>query len=160
VRNHIVQELQIQRSVEQKTLLLKRSSPNNLYNQQKIEGELHRIGTERRALINLNYGKRRFVEMGYDCEIYEPGYQTIVDQIRKFQSANMVVGIRGAELANVVWLEEGCKVVVIDNFTDKFGSPAEQIAFARKCSFDSIHVSNDKIHTLDDNLLEQIAGFL
>ena len=160
ISNRICPGINELRGGRKKILVLKRSKPDSRYNLQKTDGELHRIGTERRDLGNLEFGKIQFDKMGYDCEIYEPGYSMLSEQVKTFYSADVVIGIRGAELANVLWLRENSKVIVIDNFNDQQGSPVEQVAKFRNCNYYSIAVSNSKYHTLDENLIDQIVQFL
>lgn len=85
-------------------LILVRSQPTNYY----ITGdaEIKGYGTSRREIVNwrevLDYLKAN----GVLVSAYEPGSHSLGCQIRTFARAKKIVGMRGAEWANVVWCEK------------------------------------------------------
>ncbi|MBO6634781.1 glycosyltransferase 61 family protein [Parvibaculum sp.] len=60
-------------------------------------------GNARRAIRNLADTRRNMRALGFPVIVYEPGAHTLGCQIEVFANACGVVGIRGAEFANLLW---------------------------------------------------------
>jgi hypothetical protein len=90
--------------VEADNLLLVRSEPPSYYinGQAEIQG----YGTSRREITNWRAIQDHLDASGIHATAYEPGCHSLGCQIRAFQRAKKVVGIRGAEWANIVWSDE------------------------------------------------------
>ena len=95
-----------------KYYVLARSSMPDFYaqhGQAKIKG----YGTSRRSLQGISAFIERFNNPALNLARYEPGKQTLVHQIRTFSSASGVIGIKGAEFANLLWAPKDCRVIMI-----------------------------------------------
>ena len=102
------------RDVNHHYLLLKRSNEPSYYNEKDGTAEIKGYGASRRALKNIELAAERLIGKGIPIKIYEPGADSISDQIKTFYAAKGVIGIRGAEAANLIWLKPKSKVVIID----------------------------------------------
>jgi capsular polysaccharide biosynthesis protein len=73
-----------------------------------------------RALINEDQICMRLMDSGF--EAVEPGAMTLEQQIAAFRGAELVVGVMGAALTNIVFCQPGARVVslVPANFPDTF----------------------------------------
>jgi hypothetical protein len=89
-------------------LLLDRSDNHSYYT---TKGETY--GKARRGLLNLEEGFNDLIKKGVPVNIIQPGSHSILYQIEAFNQSKGVIGIRGAEFANLIWLEPGSKVVVL-----------------------------------------------
>lgn len=96
-----------------KILLLKRSAEPDFYRSDGV-AEIARYGVGRRSLSGLNWAKDVLTAAGHAAEIYEPGAHTFFDQVRTFHACRGIVGIRGAELANMLWMKRGAFSVVLN----------------------------------------------
>jgi hypothetical protein len=107
-------------------LLLDRSNQPEYYSDAGA-AEKKGYGKSRRAFTNLQDGCQRLSADGISVSVYEPGGDSIIGQIRKFNASKGVIGLRGAEMANLLWLEPGKKVIVIDTMV---GYPIHLYNFA------------------------------
>lgn len=71
-------------------------------------------GHSRRALLGLEEGQQMLEKRGVTARVFEPGTYSLVTQIRAFYNAKGIVAIRGAELANLLWLKPGREVHIIN----------------------------------------------
>ncbi|MEP0708728.1 glycosyltransferase 61 family protein [Parvibaculum sp.] len=93
-------------------LLLDRSSMPDFY---KPGGgtDSPSYGSARRAIRNLAETRQRMRARGYPVIVYEPGRHELGCQIDVFSNARGVVGIRGAEFANMLWAPAGIPVYML-----------------------------------------------
>lgn len=82
-------------------LLLVRSQPDNYY--VNGDAEIKGYGTSRREIINWPEIMAYLQANGLRISAYEPGKHSLGCQIRTFEKAKKIIGIRGAEWANIVW---------------------------------------------------------
>lgn len=71
-------------------------------------------GTSRRALKNVDQAVDKLRSLGYRISTFEPGDNSLSDQIRTFNQASGIAAIRGAEFAHLIWMEPGTTVVMIE----------------------------------------------
>ncbi|SDP55116.1 glycosyltransferase 61 family protein [Ectopseudomonas guguanensis] len=92
------------KDLESENLLLVRSQPSSYY----VNGgaEIKGYGTSRREITNWREIRDYLAAHGIQIAAYEPGSHSLGCQMRTFQRAKKIVGIRGAEWANVVWCNE------------------------------------------------------
>lgn len=99
---------------EKRDLLILRRSDMPAYYSENGAAKNKGYGNSRRALINLEEGLSYFKEQGLSAIIYEPGQHSFIDQIKTFHQSSGFIAIRGAEFANLLWLEPGSTVVMIN----------------------------------------------
>lgn len=99
--------------VEGKFLLIKRS-PQPSYYDDRRKGEWSGYGTGRRALLGLDEACERLNSKGIDTIIYEPGTHDMACQINHFFRCSGLIGVRGAEFANMFWMRPNAKVILIN----------------------------------------------
>ncbi len=68
-------------------------------------------GSERRELKHVKEGIDDLNQEGYNCLKYESGTHNLQCQINHFSNCSGVIGVRGAEFANMIWMKE--KAIVI-----------------------------------------------
>ncbi|RYG88273.1 MAG: DUF563 domain-containing protein [Alphaproteobacteria bacterium] len=93
-------------------LILRRSAEPEYY---RRDGTATKptYGTGRRAFLGLEEGSVALRDLGYDNLIYEPGAHSLGCQIAHFAQCVGVIGVRGAEFANTLWLPSGATVVLV-----------------------------------------------
>lgn len=94
-------------------LLIERSPPPDYY----LDGggaERPGYGLSRRGIVNWPEVHEHLTRQGIAHARYEPGRHSLACQIARFRGARRIVGIRGAEWANVVWSRPGLRVRVLD----------------------------------------------
>ena len=84
-------------------LLLKRSEEHPFYGPEGA-AEKKNYGVGRRAIANLDVFANQLTAQGFPIHVYEAGRDSLVQQIRTFRLADVVIGVRGAEFANVAWM--------------------------------------------------------
>ena len=57
--------------------------------------------------------KEQLVGLGIPAVIYEPGQHSFRCQVRVFQDAKGIIGLRGAEFANLLWCERPIPIILI-----------------------------------------------
>ena len=74
-------------------------------------------GVGRRSLEGVGAAASVLRGRGYRVRVFEPGAHTLREQIRAFHASKGVIGIVGAELANILWMTPGSKVIVVKPLT-------------------------------------------
>ena len=92
-------------------LFIKRSPAPFYYSSQGASESNY--GTTRRALLDVDDAANYVTSKGILALGYEPGAESITEQIRRFFRSRGMVGIRGAEFANAFWMNPGSTVVLI-----------------------------------------------
>lgn len=96
-------------------------------------------GRKSRRILNLPELKDDLIRRGLDVEIYKPGLHKLCCQINAFSSAKAIVGIRGAEFANLIWAKKGIPVILI-NPEVMMGEPIQKVlAESRKMKYFQIN---------------------
>jgi len=99
-------------------------------------------GRNSRRILNLPELKSELIDRGLDAVIYEPGVHKLCCQISVFRSSNAIVGIRGAEFANLVWARDSIPLILI-NPEKMMGEPIQKrLAMARKMKYFQIDKSD------------------
>lgn len=95
-----------------KHLLLDRSSAPLYY---MTRGPIYRAGygKTRRNVTNVAELSSELAIRGIAHHVYAPGMHTLGCQISVFRGAERISGIRGAEWANLIWIEKPIKVRVL-----------------------------------------------
>jgi hypothetical protein len=141
--------------------LLKRSEEPSYYAREGGRAHTPTYGTTRRSLLGID---RAAVALGRGPQgvaVYEPGRHTLAEQIRAFSRCRGIIAIRGAELANIVWLESGSKVIVINAGTFQlWAPPALGLANLLEIGYAEIEWGEDPYPTLTDDLIERIRAHL
>jgi len=96
-------------------LLIERSAPHKYYDKNGgSEKKGSGYGTSRRSITNWTEVCETLDKRGIDYGLYEPGRHSLGCQIATFCRARRIVGIRGAEWANIVWSQPDLHVRVVD----------------------------------------------
>ncbi|MEM7279434.1 MAG: glycosyltransferase 61 family protein [Pseudomonadota bacterium] len=104
-------------------VLLLRRSPEPAYYAADGTAEIPGYGAERRQLLSLEETALQLRDLGLRTRIFEPGAATLEEQVRAFHAAAGVIGIRGAELANIVWMRPQARVIAIAPLKILLGRP-------------------------------------
>lgn len=97
-----------------KLLVLKRSEEPEFYRKSTGAAEISGYGTGRRALNNPEEIAEELCLINIPATVFEQGRYSLREQIFAYRQAAGVIGIRGAEFANLLWLHQGSRVVLID----------------------------------------------
>lgn len=166
LRSAVINRLQASESMKEVSeydnayLFLIRSGKSALYDLQKSRGNLHRYGAERRALVGIPEGIEYLKEKGYNVVPFESGKYAMWKQIEAFHRCKGIIGIRGAELSNILWMKPQTQSIVIDNFNDGTSSPTRVIAAQIGVHFDEIHTEAGQYPELDQTLLTRIENVI
>lgn len=93
-------------------IILKRSAPPAYY---KDSGEAKNktYGSARRSIIGLEETVSFLNEKKIPTKIFESGKHNILEQIKVFNDCKGVIGVRGAEFANLIWMNPKKKALMI-----------------------------------------------
>lgn len=103
-------------------LVLKRSAMPAFYAPVGA-AETKGYGVGRRALVGIDEAVDVLSQHGVPAAAFEPGAVGLAAQIRAFHSAAGVVGVRGAEWANLLWLRPGRRAFVLTPQAMMRGNP-------------------------------------
>ena len=78
------------------------------------EAEIPLYGTSRRALLGIKEAARHLRQKYIPIRAFEPGKYSLTAQIKVFQRCRGVIGIRGAEFANMIWMQPRSQVLLIE----------------------------------------------
>lgn len=95
----------------EENLLIMRSHPHDFY---LHHAEIKGYGTSRRAIENLQEISNHLVSKGINHILYEPGIHSLGCQIHHFKKSKRIVGMSGAEWANVIWADQDIRVRMTD----------------------------------------------
>jgi len=93
-------------------LILKRSSQPKFYGRGG-KAEIPTYGTGRRALMGIEEAAEYLSNKNIPVKIFEPGRFSLTEQINVFQHCKGIVGIKGAEFANLIWMKPQSKVILL-----------------------------------------------
>ncbi len=93
-------------------LLLRRSAQPDFYRPGGA-AEIAYYGSGRRAIAHLDRLAADLTTAGLPVRIYEPGAHSLREQISTFAKARGIIGIRGAEFANVLWMKPGAQALML-----------------------------------------------
>jgi len=74
-----------------------------------------RTPTQNRVLTGDEVLKEQLIGVGIPTVIYEPGQHSFRCQVRVFQDAKGLVGLRGAEFTNLLWCEGSIPIIFIQH---------------------------------------------
>lgn len=109
VRNRIELPL-IRGGINERILIIDRATSERFYHEHG--SETHMSGKERRHVPNLGQVKEA-IDSERSVEIIDFAQLTPQEQIRKAESATVLIGQHGAGLAHMIWLAPGSHVVEI-----------------------------------------------
>jgi hypothetical protein len=94
-------------------ILLLCRSPEPEYYSEKGGAEAKKYGASRRTLVEIDKSFEYFKSKGHNIRLYEPGADTLIEQIKTFYASDVVIGIKGAELSNTFWMKPGAKMFIV-----------------------------------------------
>ncbi len=121
-------------------LVLKRSSQPKFY-KVGMKAEVPTYGTARRKLIGIEDAVQNLRNNGISINIFEPGNHTLIEQIISFQNCKGIVGIRGAEFANLIWMKPKSKVILVQPINIK--KPLVQKTLAKLLELNYFEIVSD-----------------
>lgn len=77
------------------------------------EAEIPKYGTSRRALTGIHEAAQELRRRGIRAQVFEPGRYSLTEQIQVFRHCRGIVGIKGAEFANLIWMRPGSRAILI-----------------------------------------------
>ena len=159
VLNWIEQGLNIEHLdiYDNKFLLLKRSPPPPSY-QQDGGWTVRNYGSSRRGLMGLENAVKLINDNGIPCVIFEPGAFSLPEQIAVFHRCRGVIGIYGAEFANLIWMKPKSKAIVINPRDGS--SPSIVIAPELDVFYKEIPHPPESYPELAGNLLESVIEII
>jgi len=141
--------------------ILKRSEEPSFYAPEDGRARRPTYGTSRRSLRGIEEAAVALSRQSRRVAVFEPGGHTLADQIRTFRDCKGIIAIRGAELANIVWMDPGSKVIVINaGRFDLSVAPAWALAKLLGLIYDEIDGGEDPYPELDNDLVERIASHI
>ncbi len=137
-------------------LLLKRSDEPSFY---RPDGPAEKptYGVTRRSIANLEELAAELESKGLPVRIYEPGRDTLATQVQTYHAAAGVIGIRGAELANIVWMRPGSGVVMLVTPINLETNVARHLAIVRGLRMQQIAVGSNHPIASADSVLRAAA---
>lgn len=133
--------------------LLIRRSEQPAYYRRGGPAEISEYGTVRRSLFDIDAAAEFLQRRGIDAEVFEPGRHTLAAQIDAFSRCRGAVAIRGAELANIVWMKPGSEVFMFHPPMAFRRAPEAALAALVGARFVDMPVA-EQHHRIDAPLLE------
>jgi len=93
-------------------IILKRSAPPEFY-QADGDAENKTYGSTRRSIQGLNETASYLNKKQINTKVFEPGAYTIIEQIQIFNECRGVIGVRGAEFSNLIWMKPRAKAIML-----------------------------------------------
>jgi Glycosyltransferase 61 len=99
-------------------------------------------GASRRALVGLEEEKQKLEQKNIPVKVFEPGRYKLAEQITVFQRCRGIVGIKGAEFANMIWLKPKSRVILIKPI--RFNTPPVQAYLADMLELNYVEIETDQ----------------
>jgi len=93
-------------------LILDRSTTANESSDQNCRFT-RKYGTASRSLRGVDITIKKLRVLGHEVDRFEAGAVSQAEQISRFSTARGVIAIRGSDLANMLWLQPGSKLIVL-----------------------------------------------
>lgn len=122
-------------------ILIARSSEPEFY-AKGGKAETKGYGISRRALVGIEDIEQKLRNRDIPVRIFEPGQFSLMEQIRVFQCCKGIIGIKGAEFANLIWLKPKSKVILIK--PANMVTPPVQKYLAKNMDLEYIEIENDQ----------------
>ena len=135
-------------------LLLKRSLQPKYY-EKGGEEEGPTYGTGRRELMGIEDAAKKLRSKDISVKVFEPGKHTLVEHIITFQNCKGIVGIRGAEFANLIWMKQKSKVIFIDPLTINNPPLQKPLAKLLRLNYFEIKTNEGSHPTLNAELISK-----
>ena len=141
--------------------ILKRSEEPPFYAPEGGGAKRSTYGTGRRSLMGIEEAAVALSRQSHRVAVFEPGRHTLAEQIRTFRDCKGIIAIRGAELANIVWMDRGSKVIVINaGRFDLAAPPAWGLAKLLGIRYEQIDWGEDPYPELCNDLVERITSHI
>lgn len=129
-------------------LLLKRSPPVDFY-RESGPAEVAQYGTSRRSLLGVEEAADTLEQQGFPVSVVEPGSLDLKTQIQAFHACAGVIGVRGAEFANLAWARPRTLVVVLCPASMTSPTPVRGLVQPMRLEYIEIDSAEDHSPTLD-----------
>lgn len=139
-------------------LVLKRSEEPEFYRKDIGSAEISGYGTGRRALQNTTAIVDSLSELNIPAQVFEQGSFNLAGQIKAYNNAAGIIGIRGAEFANLLWLPKSSKVVLIDPLNIPNPPVQKYLAELMQLDYRQIDVNQGTHLTIDTDQLISALG--
>lgn len=134
-------------------LLIRRSEQPEYY-RRGGPAELDGYGTGRRSLLGIDEASDFLARRGIKAEVFEPGQHSLATQIDAFRRCRGIIAMRGAELANMVWLRPGARIFMFHPPMRSMRAPQSAIAALMGLDLVEMPVPAEH-HRIDPVLLER-----
>jgi hypothetical protein len=134
-------------------LLIRRSEQPEYY-RRGGPAEIAGYGTGRRSLPGIEEAAEFLARRGIEVEVFEPGQHSLATQIDAFRRCRGVIAMRGAELANMVWLSPGSRIFMFHPPMGAIRAPQSVIAALMGLDLVDMPVPAQH-HRIDPILLER-----
>jgi len=135
-------------------LILKRSTQPEYY-EKRGPAEVPTYGTARRELIGIEDAAEILRNKNISVKIFEPGKHSLSEQIKAFQNCKGIVGIRGAEFANLIWMKPESKVILIQPFNMRPPPIQKSLAKFLGLNYFEIRTKESKYPRLNADLISK-----
>jgi hypothetical protein len=140
-----------------RVLLIERSPQPRYYDPDEGEARIRGYGTAKRSLCGLQRCRQHLSAAGIHCEIYQPGAHAFQHQVTTVANSRAMVGARGAEFANIVWMAPGSQVVMLQHESQPVNSPTRALAGLMGHSLEEITVSGATQIALDEAMIRRLS---
>jgi hypothetical protein len=118
-------------------LILERSAEPSFYSE-KGNATIKTYGVTRRNLINTKAAATSIQVSNIEMLTYEPGKHSIYNQISTFNDCKAIIGIKGAEFANLAWMKP--KTIAIMIVPEGMNTPPVQQALSKILEIEMIEI--------------------
>lgn len=135
-------------------LILKRSEqPEDFCTEKKRQKISPGYGIARRSLLGTDEAESLLRAKQFPVRVFEPGRHTMLEQISVYANCKGIIGIRGAEFANVIWMPTGSLITMIWPAQMKLPSLQEQQARLLGLNYLESKIDRDSTPTLDPDFV-------
>lgn len=108
-------QIDVDYKVDSKSILiLKRSNEHEFYSQNGAS-IIKKYGANRRYLDGIDEAVDKLHSLGFNVIVYDAGSHSFFNQAYMFLTHKFIVGVRGAEFANLIFAQNTSKVIVYNS---------------------------------------------
>jgi hypothetical protein len=115
-------------------------------------------GKTRRSLRNIDEALLDLRKHNIPVKKFEPGKFSFSEQVQVFQNSLGVIGVRGAELSNILWLPAGSLILMVNLISMDDNSVFKNLAQKLNQNFDEVISDEGSLPQLDSRWVIEKIG--
>ncbi|MEM1369064.1 MAG: glycosyltransferase family 61 protein [Cyanobacteria bacterium P01_H01_bin.15] len=116
-------------------------------------------GIARRGIANIDGLYMQLKDAGLPVVIYEPGAESLFDQINTFHQAKGLISMRGAEFTNLIWMQPQTPALMFNPSSMPENNLLQNLAYVQKVRLTALPVETTHPVIKADEIIPILQGW-